>query len=82
MTISLGGDGASNLFSSDSQASQFADKLWNLFLGGASDTRPFGNVVLDGYVPLLIHGFIVPANRVVIALILILRLVALLIMLL
>ena len=61
MTISLGGDGASNLFSSDSQASQFADKLWNLFLGGSSNTRPFGNVVLDGYVLLLIHGFINPS---------------------
>ena len=50
VTISLGGDTANNAFSSDSQAQQFADQIWNLFLGGSSSTRPFGTAVLDGYV--------------------------------
>ncbi|KAG8709621.1 Chitinase 1, partial [Ceratobasidium sp. 395] len=27
---------------------QFADTVWNLFLGGSSSTRPFGDAVLDG----------------------------------
>ena len=48
--ISLGGGGANPSFSSDSQAQQFADTLWNIFLGGSSNTRPFGSAVLDGYV--------------------------------
>ncbi|KAJ3537979.1 hypothetical protein NM688_g6586 [Phlebia brevispora] len=48
VTISLGGDSRSNNFSSDQQAQQFADTIWNLFLGGSSGTRPFGNAVLDG----------------------------------
>ncbi|KAF8328854.1 glycoside hydrolase superfamily [Cantharellus anzutake] len=26
----------------------FADKIWNMFLGGSSSTRPFGPAVLDG----------------------------------
>ncbi|KAH9954306.1 glycoside hydrolase superfamily [Russula dissimulans] len=33
---------------SDSQAKQFADTIWNIFLGGSSSTRPFGSAVLDG----------------------------------
>ena len=24
--------------------------MWDLFLGGSSETRPFGDAVLDGYV--------------------------------
>ncbi|KAJ3554495.1 hypothetical protein NM688_g3080 [Phlebia brevispora] len=48
VTISLGGGGQANAFSSASQAQQFADTIWNLFLGGSSSTRPFGNAVLDG----------------------------------
>jgi len=48
ITISLGGATGSNQFSSDSQAESFADTIWNLFLGGSSSTRPFGNAVLDG----------------------------------
>ncbi|KAI8889800.1 carbohydrate-binding module family 5 protein [Backusella circina FSU 941] len=35
-------------FKSDDEASSFADTLWNLFFEGKSDTRPFGNAVLDG----------------------------------
>ncbi|KAL0063818.1 Chitinase 2 [Marasmius tenuissimus] len=47
ITLSLGGDvgGSTGLvtFSSDAQAEQFADTVWNLFLGGStSEARPFG----------------------------------------
>jgi chitinase len=48
VTLSLGGASSGVGFQSDSQASTFADTLWNLFLGGSSSTRPFGDAVLDG----------------------------------
>lgn len=48
ITLSLGGATGGVGFSSDDQANTFADTLWNDFLGGTSDTRPFGNVSLDG----------------------------------
>ncbi|QRV90694.1 carbohydrate-binding domain protein [Ceratobasidium sp. AG-Ba] len=48
LTLSLGGAGGAYGFSSDSQGVQFADTVWNLFLGGSSSTRPFGDAVLDG----------------------------------
>ncbi|KAG6810554.1 hypothetical protein H0H92_011339 [Tricholoma furcatifolium] len=48
VTLSLGGGTGDVGFSSDSQAEQFADTIWNSFLGGTSDTRPFGSAVLDG----------------------------------
>ncbi|KAF8922277.1 class III chitinase [Mucidula mucida] len=48
VTISLGGATGSVGFGSDDQARTFANTVWNLFLGGSSDTRPFGNAVLDG----------------------------------
>ncbi|KAI8993341.1 glycoside hydrolase superfamily [Pilobolus umbonatus] len=48
VTISLGGATSSTGFQSDEQASAFADTLWNMFLGGTSNQRPFGNVTLDG----------------------------------
>ncbi|KAJ2985647.1 hypothetical protein NUW54_g10080 [Trametes sanguinea] len=48
ITLSLGGATGEVGFSSDSQASSFADQVWNLFLGGESDIRPFGDAVLDG----------------------------------
>lgn len=44
----MGGATGSNGFSSDAQAVAFADQIWDLFLGGSSSTRPFGNAVLDG----------------------------------
>lgn len=50
VTISMGGATGANVFSSDSQAQQFADQIWNTFLGGSSSTRPFGSAVLDGYI--------------------------------
>ncbi|PFH52902.1 carbohydrate-binding module family 5 protein [Amanita thiersii Skay4041] len=48
VTLSLGGATGAATFSSDAQAQTFADTIWNLFLGGSSSTRPFGNAVLDG----------------------------------
>jgi len=48
VTISLGGATGAIGFTSDSQASDFADQVWNLFLGGSSKSRPFGDAVLDG----------------------------------
>ncbi|KAL5534553.1 hypothetical protein ACEPAG_1016 [Sanghuangporus baumii] len=48
VTLSLGGATGSVGFDSDSQAETFADTIWNLFLGGSNDTRPFGSAVLDG----------------------------------
>jgi len=46
--ISLGGSSGAYGFSSSSQATQFAQTIWDLFLGGQSSTRPFGTAVLDG----------------------------------
>ena len=48
ITLSLGGAGGAVGFTSDSQAETFADTVWNVFLGGSSTTRPFGDAVLDG----------------------------------
>ncbi|CAN6657746.1 endochitinase [Trichomonascus vanleenenianus] len=47
--LSLGGGSGSYGFTSDAQAVEFADELWNLFGGGESDTRPFGDSVVDGF---------------------------------
>src|SRR5271168_4160226 len=47
--LSLGGASGSYGFTSDSQAMSFADELWNLFGGGSSSTRPFGDTVIDGF---------------------------------
>ncbi|TFK50009.1 glycoside hydrolase family 18 protein [Heliocybe sulcata] len=48
VTMSLGGATGANTFSSDSQASAFAQTIWDLLLGGSSNVRPFGSAVLDG----------------------------------
>ncbi|KAK7694334.1 hypothetical protein QCA50_001517 [Cerrena zonata] len=48
VTLSLGGAGGSVGFASDAQAQTLADTIWNVFLGGSSSTRPFGDAVLDG----------------------------------
>ncbi|KAF5311765.1 hypothetical protein D9619_003381 [Psilocybe cf. subviscida] len=48
VTLSLGGATGAVGFSSDDQASSFGQQIWDLFLGGSSSTRPFGNAVLDG----------------------------------
>jgi chitinase len=44
----MGGATGAASFTSDAQAQTFADTIWNLFLGGSSSTRPFGDAVLDG----------------------------------
>ncbi|RKP38501.1 glycoside hydrolase superfamily [Dimargaris cristalligena] len=46
--LSLGGAAGSYGFANDADAVKFASTIWNLFLGGSSDTRPFGSVQLDG----------------------------------
>lgn len=48
VTLSLGGATGSVGFQSDSQAQTFAQTIWNMFLGGSSSTRPFGDAALDG----------------------------------
>ena len=50
VTLSLGGAGGSVGFQSDDQGETLADTVWDLFLGGSSSTRPFGDAVLDGCV--------------------------------
>ncbi|KAI4145695.1 MAG: hypothetical protein L6R39_003732, partial [Caloplaca ligustica] len=50
--LSLGGAQSTTAFSGDSQASDFATKLWDLFGGGSgesADMRPFGSAVVDGF---------------------------------
>ncbi|KAJ2819352.1 Chitinase 2, partial [Coemansia furcata] len=46
--LSMGGAAGSYGFSSDSQASQFADTMWNMFFKGTATQRPFDDAVLDG----------------------------------
>lgn len=47
--LSLGGASGAYGFSSDSQAEQFAQTVWDMFAGGSSSTRPFGDSVIDGF---------------------------------
>jgi len=48
IVLSLGGAVGSYGFTSDSQATQFATTIWNMFFEGSSPLRPFGNARLDG----------------------------------
>lgn len=48
VTLSLGGGTGQVGLSSTTVAQNFANKIWNEFLGGSSTTRPFGSAVLDG----------------------------------
>lgn len=48
ITLSLGGADSSVGFMNASQAEGFADLIWETFLGGDGDIRPFGDAVLDG----------------------------------
>lgn len=48
LLLSVGGATGAATFSSDAQGTEFANTIWNLFLGGSSDIRPFGSAVLDG----------------------------------
>lgn len=45
ITLSMGGATGAATFTSDEQAEEFATLIWDLFLGGTSDTRPFGDAV-------------------------------------
>lgn len=47
--LSLGGASGSYGFTSADEGTKFADTLWDLFMGGDSDTRPFGDVKIDGF---------------------------------
>jgi len=51
--LSLGGYNSNTSFTSDTQATEFASTLWNLFGAGDSldeDLRPFGtDIILDGF---------------------------------
>ncbi|KAJ2889719.1 Chitinase 1, partial [Coemansia aciculifera] len=46
--LSMGGASGAYGFSSDSQAAQFADTMWNMFFKGTAAQRPFDDAVLDG----------------------------------
>jgi chitinase len=46
--LSFGGAEGTYGFSDNSQASAFADTVWNMFLGGNGSIRPFGTAILDG----------------------------------
>jgi chitinase len=46
--ISLGGASGAYSFVSDAEGAAFAQTAWDIFLGGSSQYRPFGNSTLDG----------------------------------
>ncbi|XP_061363438.1 basic endochitinase-like [Gastrolobium bilobum] len=48
--LSIGGDDTKKTYSLSSadEARQVADYIWNNFLGGQSNSRPFGDAILDG----------------------------------
>ncbi|KAG1818141.1 glycoside hydrolase family 18 protein [Suillus subaureus] len=48
VTMSLGGATGSIGFTNDTEATAYAQTIWDLFLGGSSSMRPFGSAVLDG----------------------------------
>lgn len=48
VTLSIGGSYGVDGFVSNPQAKEFADTIWDLFLGGSSSTRPFAGAILDG----------------------------------
>ncbi|KAF8492550.1 glycoside hydrolase superfamily [Russula emetica] len=48
VTLSLGGAISQIGFSTDSQGRTFADKIWDMFLSGSGQQRPFGDAILDG----------------------------------
>lgn len=46
--LSLGGAAGSYGFTSDAQGQTFAQTIWDMFGGGSSTYRPFGDSVIDG----------------------------------
>lgn len=47
--LSIGGGAGSVTLSGQADGETFAQTLWDLFGGGSSKTRPFGNAKLDGF---------------------------------
>ncbi|ORX70229.1 glycoside hydrolase [Linderina pennispora] len=48
VVLSMGGASGAYGFSSDSEATTFADTVWNKFFKGTDSQRPFDDAVLDG----------------------------------
>jgi hypothetical protein len=50
MLLSMGGAASNGQFATEAQARDYADLLWNMFLGGRNPSipRPFGDTVFDG----------------------------------
>lgn len=48
VVLGLGGQGGNYGFASDAEGTTFAQTTWDMFLGGTSAVRPFGNARLDG----------------------------------
>ncbi|ORX70228.1 glycoside hydrolase, partial [Linderina pennispora] len=48
VVLSMGGASGAYGFSSDAQATAFADTVWNKFFKGTDSQRPFDDAVLDG----------------------------------
>ncbi|KAJ1950251.1 Chitinase 2, partial [Linderina macrospora] len=46
--LSMGGAAGAYGFSSDAEGSSYADTVWNMFMGGSAEKRPFDDAVLDG----------------------------------
>ncbi|KAJ1919923.1 Chitinase 2 [Mycoemilia scoparia] len=46
--LSLGGAAGSYGFNNDEEAAQFADRIWDMFMGGKADRRPFEDAIIDG----------------------------------
>jgi chitinase len=54
VTLSLGGAISQVGFLTNSQARTFADNIWDMFLSGSGQQRPFGDAILDGYAALFV----------------------------
>ncbi|KAJ2718354.1 Chitinase 2 [Coemansia sp. Benny D115] len=48
VVLSLGGASGAYGFADDTQAERYADEIWDMFLGGSGQNRPFDGTVLDG----------------------------------
>lgn len=48
IVLSIGGASGAYSLPDAAAGRAFADQIWDLFLGGISETRPFGDAVLDG----------------------------------
>ncbi|KAG0375282.1 Chitinase 1 [Mortierella sp. AD032] len=48
LVLSIGGASGSYALDDAAAGTAFAEQIWNIFLGGSSSTRPFGDAVLDG----------------------------------